>query len=75
MICGVGLEAALIAAVKMFWPLSALLLPRSTNPFTTAVPVGGNPVTAVSGNKPRFPLITVLPPVLSLVIVEPAKTA
>jgi hypothetical protein len=37
--------------------------------------VGGKPVTAEPGNSPRFPLITVFPPVLSLVTVEPAKTA
>jgi len=76
MVCGAGLLAALIAMVKMFWPLCALALVMSLKPVTTPE-VGGpsKPVTEVPGNNPRFPLTLVGPFVLSLVTVELPKTA
>jgi len=77
MICAVGLLAALIAVIKFVWPRVALPLAMSLFPITFAVPLAlnRNPVTVVPGAIPRFPKITVLPLVLSAVILEPAKTA
>jgi hypothetical protein len=57
------------AAVRAIWACAPTASAAWIVPLT--VP-GGNPVTAVPGETPRFP-VTVVPPVL--VTVEPARTA
>jgi hypothetical protein len=65
---GGGMDAWLYAVVKSIWAWAATALVMSWAPFTMP---GGNPVTEVPGLRPRFPLMTVRP---VLVTVVPART-
>jgi hypothetical protein len=65
---GGGMDAWLYAVVKSLLACLATALVMSWVPFTMP---GGNPVTEVPGQRPRSPLMTVRP---VLVTVLPART-
>jgi hypothetical protein len=65
---GGGMDAWLYAVVKSAWACAATMSVTCWRPFTMP---GGNPVTEVPGLRPRFPLMTVRP---VLVTVVPART-
>jgi hypothetical protein len=65
---GGGMDAWLYAVVRSAWACAATLSVTCLLPFTMP---GGNPVTEVPGLRPRFPLTTVRP---VLVTVVPART-
>jgi hypothetical protein len=65
---GGGMDAWLNAVVKSSWACAATASVMCLVPFTMP---GGNPVTEVPGLRPRSPLMTVRP---VLVTVVPART-
>jgi hypothetical protein len=63
-----AMDAWLYAVVKSIWACAATASVMCWTPFTMP---GGNPVTELPGLRPRFPLMTVRP---ALVTVVPART-